>query len=157
MENLRVACWLWARAEQQDHRQRHWRAAEGGRDARACEEMRQGGFICPVGRRGGFTSPSWPTGAPAWARGSRDVRWSRRPMENGGSPTGECAQAAWHWPKLPTRVTSPRCTVASTRVSDRWVLWCLGVRAWPGYGAADVAGARHDVARGYAQFENRLT
>jgi hypothetical protein len=37
-ENLRVAGWLRARAEQQDHRRRQWRAAVGGWVARAREE-----------------------------------------------------------------------------------------------------------------------
>jgi hypothetical protein len=46
--------------------------------ARAREGKRKGGFIGPVARRGGFASPSWPIGAPAWARGSGDVRQGRR-------------------------------------------------------------------------------
>jgi hypothetical protein len=71
-------------------------------------------------------------------------------MENGGSPADECAQAAWHRPKLPARVIVPRCTVVLEQVSDRWVLWCLSMRARPGYGAADVAGAARDVAHGFA-------
>jgi hypothetical protein len=58
----------------------------------------------------------------------------RRPIADGGSPTGECAQAAWHWPKPLTRVISRRSTVATARASDRWVLRRLCVRARPGYG-----------------------
>jgi hypothetical protein len=112
---------------------------------------RQGGFIGPVARRGGFAPPSWPTGAPAWAR------WrcasDRRPMVDGGSPAGECAQAAWHRPRLPAHIIGPRCTVASARASDRWVLRRLSVRVRPGCGEADVVGARRDVARGFAQFK----
>jgi hypothetical protein len=41
-EELRVAGWLWARAEQQGHRRRQWRTTAGGGVARAREEMRQG-------------------------------------------------------------------------------------------------------------------
>jgi hypothetical protein len=46
----------------------------------------------PVARGGGFASLSWPTGTQAWARGGSDMRRSRRPMGNGGSPAGKCAQ-----------------------------------------------------------------
>jgi hypothetical protein len=42
MEELRVAGWLWARAEQQDHQRRQWRAAAGGKVARAREGKRKG-------------------------------------------------------------------------------------------------------------------
>jgi hypothetical protein len=133
----------------------------GGSRWQGCSGMRGkeagGGFICPVARRGSFASPSWPTGAPAWARGGGDVRRSRRPMENGGSPADECAEAAWHRPKLPARVIGPRCTVASAPASDRWVLRCLGVRTRPGYSTTNVAGAWCDVARGFAQFKNSST
>jgi hypothetical protein len=41
-EKLIVVGWLWARAKQQDHWWRQWRAAAGGGVARAREEMRQG-------------------------------------------------------------------------------------------------------------------
>jgi hypothetical protein len=75
-------------------------------------------------------------------------------MEHGGSPADEYAQAAWHQPKPPTCVISRRCTVTAARASDRWVLRRLGVRARVGYGTADVAGARRDVARGFAHFKN---
>jgi hypothetical protein len=71
--------------------------------------------------------------------GRGDVQWSRRPMGNGGSPVGECAQAAWHRPRPLVHVISSRCTVASARASDRWISWRLGVRAQPGYGGDDVA------------------
>jgi hypothetical protein len=81
----------------------------------------------------------------------------RRPMVDGGSPASECAQAAWHRPRLPARVIGPRCTVVTARSSDRWVLRRLGVRAQPGYGEADVACARYDVARGFARFKNSST
>jgi hypothetical protein len=66
-----------------------------------------GGFIGPVARRGSFASPSWPAGAPAWARGNGDVRRGRRPMAEGGACGGECAVAAWHQPKLPCRHHRP--------------------------------------------------
>jgi hypothetical protein len=78
-------------------------------------------------------------------------------MENGASPAGECAQAAWHRPKLLACVIGPRCTVALVRAWDRWVLRRLGVCSRPRYGATDVAGARRDVAHGFAQFKNRST
>jgi hypothetical protein len=41
-EKFTVAGWLWAWAEQQDHRRRQWRVAAGGRVARAHDEMKQG-------------------------------------------------------------------------------------------------------------------
>jgi hypothetical protein len=61
----------------------------------------EGEFIGPVARRGSFASPSWPTGAPAWARGGGDVRRGRRPMAEGSARGGECAVAAWNRPKPP--------------------------------------------------------
>jgi hypothetical protein len=79
---------------------------------------------------------------------------SRRPVEHGGSPASEYAQAAWHRPKPLIRVISLRCKVVAVWASDRGVLRRLDVRAWAGYGVADVAGARRNVARGFAQFKN---
>jgi hypothetical protein len=78
---------------------------ERRRLARLLERARERGrgFIGPVARRGGFASPSCPTGTPAWARGGGDVRQSRRPMGSGSSPASKCAQAAWHRPKLPRK------------------------------------------------------
>jgi hypothetical protein len=90
-EKLRVVGWLQERAERQDHRRRQWRMAAGGGVAWAREAKRQGGFIGPVARRGGFGSPSWPTRAPAWERRRWRCAAHRRPMADGGSPDGECA------------------------------------------------------------------
>jgi hypothetical protein len=72
---------------------------------------------------------------------------SRQPMAHGGPPAGEYAQAAWHRPKLLTRVISLRCTVAVARASDRGVFRCLGVRAGAGYRGADVAARGRRRAR----------
>jgi hypothetical protein len=58
--------------------------ADGGRwlGCSGARGKKEGGFIGPVARRGCFASPSWPTRAPAWARGGGDVRQGRR--FNGG-------------------------------------------------------------------------
>jgi hypothetical protein len=70
---------------------------------RRVRERGRGGFIGPVARRGGFASPSCPTGTPAWVRGGDDVRGSRWAMGNSGLPADEGVQAAWHRPKLPRK------------------------------------------------------
>jgi hypothetical protein len=81
--------------------------------------------------------------------GAETVVTCGAPAANGGSPAGECAQAMWHRPRLLARVIGPSCTVATAQASDCWVLRRLSVRARPGYGEADVAGARCDVACGF--------
>jgi hypothetical protein len=67
-------------------------------------------------------------------------------MAEGGSPAGECGEAAWHRPRPPARVMSLRCTVAMAPASDREVSRRLGVHARSGYDGADVACGR-DVTR----------
>jgi hypothetical protein len=74
-----------------------WQGCSG---ARGKEE---GGFYRPGVSQDSFARASWPTRAPTWARGGGDVRRSRRPMRNGSSPAGECAQAACHQPRLPRK------------------------------------------------------
>jgi hypothetical protein len=41
---------------------------------------------------------------PAWALSSGNVRRGRRTMGRGGSSAGECASAAWHWPRPPCKL-----------------------------------------------------
>jgi hypothetical protein len=75
-------------------------------------------------------------------------------MVDGSSPAGECAQAAWHQPRLLARVISLRCTVATAPASDHWVFRCLDVRARSGYSGADVVCARRDIVRVRALAQN---
>jgi hypothetical protein len=58
--------------------------AGGGRwqSCSGTQEMRQGGFIGPVARRGGFSSPSWPTGGSSM--GAEAVATCGAPAANGG-------------------------------------------------------------------------
>jgi hypothetical protein len=146
-EKFRVAGWLWVRAKQHDHRRHQWQTAAGGRVLGRARQKGREGFIGPVAHRGGFTPPSWPTVAPAWARRQLRRAVHRWTMADGGLPAGECTRAAWHQPRLLARIIGPSCTVVTARALDRWVLRRLDVSAWPGYGDADVAGAWCDVAR----------
>jgi hypothetical protein len=53
-------------------------------------------------------------------------------------------RTGWRGASLdPSRVISRRCTVATTRASDRWISRRLGVHAQPGYDGDD----GDDVAR----------
>jgi hypothetical protein len=76
-------------------------AGGGGRCVLGRAREKEGEVL--YARRGGSTSPSWPTGTPAWARSGGDLRRSTRPMRNGGSPTGECTPATWHRPRPPRK------------------------------------------------------
>jgi hypothetical protein len=67
------------------------------------------------------------------------VRQNRRPIVKGGSPAGECGEAAWPWPRLLARVMRLMSTVAMVLASDRGVFRRLGVRVRSGYGGDDVA------------------
>jgi hypothetical protein len=56
---------------------------------------------------------------------------------------------------LHVHVTGPSCTVAAVRVSDRWSLRRLGVRARPGY-SEPTWRARGDVVRGCPELHKQF-
>jgi hypothetical protein len=154
---LRVAGSLWAWAEQQEHRRHQWCIAAGGGVARMREEMRQGGLYAPW--RIETVSPH--------LRGLHELQHGRGVVVTCGGAGGQWRMAV----RPPASAHRPRGTGLSSllaslaldaqwrraRASDCLVLWRLGVRARPVYGAADVVGAWRDVTRGFAQFKNRST
>jgi hypothetical protein len=65
-------------------------------------------------------------------------------MAEGSARGGECAATAWYQPKPPHVRHGLWCTIAAARDSDRRSLRRLGVRAWAGFGTAElVARGRH--------------
>jgi hypothetical protein len=100
-EDLRVVGWSRARAEMRVHCD----------VARARARKGRGCFYRPAALQGSFAELSLATVATAWARRRLATCGGWRPMEEGGSPAGECGKAAWHRPRPFARVTGLRCTV----------------------------------------------
>jgi hypothetical protein len=63
------------------------------------------------------------------ACGGADGQWGKALRPPASAPRPRGIGLSFH-----ARVTDPRCTVAATRASDRWLLRRLDVRARPGYG-----------------------